>query len=326
MILRVETGRVDRVGRSNRIGQVEDRDARSLQARKVGNDVILGHLAALDRYRRHPVHAIQRRLERIGSQFPQIALRYRVACRRQAVTKNRKGREREPIGGDLRRGRQFLLDAADRGVHEFQCLKHVHGPVEEEAHFGGAAAGRRAHGVSGPGTELTASSIGLVMVTCICSTGITPLSTPITTRGKLVSGKTAIGVLKKPKMPTAVRTNATKKMVRTQRGSQKFSLWLRWMGIGRHYSLLPLAAAVIILAANRDLGAVIQTVSTFRHHHVRRRDAAENLDLLGSTQADLDRVLVRRTVAPNHQDSCRAIVGGQNRRGRQLDRVLNRGP
>ena len=47
--------------------------------------------------------------------------------------------------------------------------------------------------VTRPGTEFTASSTGLVMVTCICSTGITPLSTPITTRGKFVSGKTEIG-------------------------------------------------------------------------------------------------------------------------------------
>ena len=44
-----------------------------------------------------------------------------------------------------------------------------------------------------PGTLLTASSIGLVIVTCICSTGMTPLSTAMTTRGKLVSGKTEIG-------------------------------------------------------------------------------------------------------------------------------------
>ena len=47
--------------------------------------------------------------------------------------------------------------------------------------------------VSRPGTLLTASSMGLVMVTCICSTGMTPLLTPMTTRGKLVSGKTAVG-------------------------------------------------------------------------------------------------------------------------------------
>ncbi len=50
--------------------------------------------------------------------------------------------------------------------------------------------------VSRPGTLLTASSMGLVMVTCICSTGMTPLSTPMTTRGKLVSGKTAMGTWK----------------------------------------------------------------------------------------------------------------------------------
>ena len=50
--------------------------------------------------------------------------------------------------------------------------------------------------VSRPGTEFTASSIGLVIVTSICSTGITPLSTPMTTRGKLVSGKTEMGTWK----------------------------------------------------------------------------------------------------------------------------------
>ena len=47
-----------------------------------------------------------------------------------------------------------------------------------------------------PGTLLTASSMGLVMVTCICSTGMTPLSMPMTTRGKLVSGKTEMGIWK----------------------------------------------------------------------------------------------------------------------------------
>src|SRR3984885_6622539 len=47
--------------------------------------------------------------------------------------------------------------------------------------------------VTKPGTLFTASSIGLEIVTCICSTGMTPLSTPMTTRGKLVSGNTEIG-------------------------------------------------------------------------------------------------------------------------------------
>ncbi len=47
--------------------------------------------------------------------------------------------------------------------------------------------------VTRPGTELTASSMGRVIVTSICSTGITPLSMPMTTRGKFVSGKTEMG-------------------------------------------------------------------------------------------------------------------------------------
>jgi CTP-dependent riboflavin kinase len=50
--------------------------------------------------------------------------------------------------------------------------------------------------VVNPGTLLTASSMGFVIVTCICSTGMTPLSTPMTTRGKLVSGKTEMGTWK----------------------------------------------------------------------------------------------------------------------------------
>ena len=48
---------------------------------------------------------------------------------------------------------------------------------------------------SRPGTVLTASSRGLVTVTSIWSMGKTPLSTPTTMRGKLVSGKTATGMV-----------------------------------------------------------------------------------------------------------------------------------
>ena len=45
--------------------------------------------------------------------------------------------------------------------------------------------------VSSPGTELTAFSIGCVIVTSICSTGITPLSMPMMTRGKVGLRKNA---------------------------------------------------------------------------------------------------------------------------------------
>ena len=47
-----------------------------------------------------------------------------------------------------------------------------------------------------PGTLFTDSSIGRVIVTIIWSIGITPLSTPIRTRGKSVVGKTEIGMVK----------------------------------------------------------------------------------------------------------------------------------
>jgi hypothetical protein len=66
-----------------------------------------------------------------------------------------------------------------------------------------------------PGTELTASSMGLVMVTCIWSTGMTPLSMPMTTRGKLVSGKTAMGMLRGEDDAGAASTMMKKRMVRS---------------------------------------------------------------------------------------------------------------
>src|ERR1700722_5254501 len=75
--------------------------------------------------------------------------------------------------------------------------------------------------LTSPGTMLIASSIGLVMVTCICSTGITPLSTPITTRGKFVVGNTDMGIWVAREMPATVTTIRKKKMVLRNLSSQK---------------------------------------------------------------------------------------------------------
>src|SRR6202034_4611453 len=75
--------------------------------------------------------------------------------------------------------------------------------------------------VTSPGTLLTAFSMGLVMVTSIWPTGITPLSTPITTRGKLVSGKTEMGTWKAAYIPASVNRNRKKKMVLAAPASQK---------------------------------------------------------------------------------------------------------
>jgi len=71
-----------------------------------------------------------------------------------------------------------------------------------------------------PGTAFTASSIGLVTVTCICSTGITPFSMPITTRGKFVSGKTAMGTLGAIQAPAIDSATRKKKIGPRKRNSQ----------------------------------------------------------------------------------------------------------
>src|SRR5215472_10478333 len=61
-----------------------------------------------------------------------------------------------------------------------------------------------------PGTLLTASSIGRVIVTIIWSIGVTPLSTAMSTRGKLVVGKTEIGIVKARYAPAATRIRIRK--------------------------------------------------------------------------------------------------------------------
>src|ERR1700730_3179228 len=61
-----------------------------------------------------------------------------------------------------------------------------------------------------PGTLFTASSRGRVMVTIIWSIGITPLSTAIKIRGKLVAGKTATGTVKARYPPINARVTVRK--------------------------------------------------------------------------------------------------------------------
>src|SRR3954471_20391826 len=63
---------------------------------------------------------------------------------------------------------------------------------------------------SRPGTLLTASSMGRVTVTCICSMGITPLSTPMTIRGKSVLGKTETGIRVARYAPAAINVSVKK--------------------------------------------------------------------------------------------------------------------
>ena len=65
-----------------------------------------------------------------------------------------------------------------------------------------------------PGTLLTASSRGRVMITSIWSMGMTPLSMPMTMRGKSVFGKTATGIVKARYAPTSMRVTIKNRMGR----------------------------------------------------------------------------------------------------------------
>src|SRR6267142_4711814 len=64
-----------------------------------------------------------------------------------------------------------------------------------------------------PGIPFMASSMGLVMVAIISSAGMTPLSMRMTTRGKLVCGKTEDGMVMAEKMPARQRARITKVML-----------------------------------------------------------------------------------------------------------------
>src|SRR5271155_1941 len=129
-----------------------------------------------------------------------------------------------------------------------------------------------------PGTLLTASSIGLVMVTSICSTGITPLSTPMTTRGKSVAGKTAIGVWERANQPEFAGS------IGPFGDERRF-----WRRRGGHLLLAP---GFVFLTANGHLGAVVEAIAALGNHIVLLRDALKNLYLLSRAQADPDWPLV----------------------------------
>ncbi len=82
VVLLVEAGRVDDVGGLDGVDEVEEGDARGLQLREVGDDVELGNLAALDGDGADAVDAVERRLERVGGELPELRLRDSVVSRR----------------------------------------------------------------------------------------------------------------------------------------------------------------------------------------------------------------------------------------------------
>ena len=154
MILRIEPGRINCVGRANGVRKIEYGYTGGLESREVGYHVVFRHLAALNGHSGHAADAIERRFERVGCQFPKITLRYGVGGRGEAVAEDWKRRKGKAVGGDFGGGRQLLLDTAEGGVHQFQGAEHVNRPVEEEADLSRAAARGGAHGSqSGHGVD-----------------------------------------------------------------------------------------------------------------------------------------------------------------------------
>ena len=131
----------------------------------------------------------------VGGHLPKLGLRDRV--RGQAVAHDREGGEGQAVGGELGGGRQVGLDARQGGVDQFQRAGTC--PPSRRRTGRSRAEPRLVmdHTRSSPCTVLTASSMGRVTVTSIWSMGATPLSTPMTTRGKSVSGKTATGMVQR---------------------------------------------------------------------------------------------------------------------------------
>ena len=109
----------------------------------------LGNLAALHHDGADAVDAIQWRLQIIGRDLPELRGREKSlppACvRRKRVAKDGKGREGQPVGGDLRCAGKRLLHLGKRRVRQLQRAIHVDVPVEEEADLGRAATGGAAY-------------------------------------------------------------------------------------------------------------------------------------------------------------------------------------
>src|SRR5450631_246818 len=140
----VQSWRVHNIRSLDRIHQVQYSDACGLHQRQVRDYVELGNLAALHGNCAYPRYAIQRRLQLVGGNLPQLRLWNGVGG--QAVAEDWKRREGEPIGGHFHCRGQRLLHLAQRSIHQLQFLVHVLVPVEEETDLGLPPAGGGTYG------------------------------------------------------------------------------------------------------------------------------------------------------------------------------------
>ena len=139
MIIFDETGRVDQIGPADGLENIVDGDAGSEQARRLRHDLELRNAAALNENGSDAIEPVYARLEIVGGNLPQLALRNRVGG--QAIAEDRERGEGQAVSFDLGCRRQFRLQAGDDGVDALQRQDHVARPVEEKIDLRRAAAG-----------------------------------------------------------------------------------------------------------------------------------------------------------------------------------------
>ena len=141
----VEARRLDEVGLLDGVDEVGDGERGGEELRGVGDDMEFGDLAALNGDGGDAGKTIEGGLEFVRSEFPEAGGRDGGGGEGVAAD-GIEGGEGEAVDGDLRGRGEGLLNAGDRGIDELESLEHVDIPVEEEADFGGAAAGDGADG------------------------------------------------------------------------------------------------------------------------------------------------------------------------------------
>ena len=148
MIGLIEPRRIDDVGRLHTIHHIQQRDARGLQTRGIGNYVKLGNLASLHDDSAYSIDAIERRLQIVSSNLPKLSLRNSSRAsivRRQCIAEDRKGRKRKTVGRDTGGRGQCLGNSRKGRIGKLQSVEHIHIPIEKQADLRGTTAGSAAN-------------------------------------------------------------------------------------------------------------------------------------------------------------------------------------
>src|SRR6202022_3874524 len=131
----VKTGRVDDVRGLHSGDELGEGDAGGLEPGEVGDDVVLGNLAALDNDRANAVHAVERRPQIVGGNLLQ------------------------PRRGDGIRGGGVAVEGERCVTGEHNHKKNKKTRKKREGLAGGGGGGGGRQGLVMPGTLLMASSI-----------------------------------------------------------------------------------------------------------------------------------------------------------------------